>query len=87
MISQNRLSYSMLSIFSGGRDPDELDLPSHFGQKFQLSVNFHTPVDHALHAGHACFLHSDGCVRSFKVSVRDLDCFLWNNVKSETFFV
>ena len=43
-ISQNRRSFSMLSIFkmlsifSGSRGPDGSDLPSRFGRKFQLSV-------------------------------------------------
>ena len=48
-ISQNRRSFSMLSIlkmlsiFSGSRVPDGPDLPSPFGQTFQLSV--HTLAD------------------------------------------
>ena len=43
-ISQNRRSFSMLSIlkmlsiFSGSRGPDGPDLPSPFWRKFQLSV-------------------------------------------------
>ena len=45
-ISQNRRSFSMLSIlkklriFSCSRGPDWPDLPSPFGRKFQLSVQF-----------------------------------------------
>ena len=48
-VSQNRLSFSMLSIFnvksifSGSRGPDGPDLPSHVGRKFWLSVNFLHP--------------------------------------------
>ena len=68
-ISQNRQSFSMLSIFkmlsifSGSRGPDGPNLPSPFGRKFQLSVqqrSLHVLFQFFLTSGSRSLVHRPG---------------------------